>query len=510
MIKIKDLYYYSLLILAISLPFSGIYTSLAEFFVFGIWILDKNIVFKLKKFFTRKSVLVFALLFFVHIIWLFNTNNFDYAFKDIRIKIPLLLFPLVIGTSESLSFDKIKNIIIGFSVSVFVSTIISLIIYFKGNFVDIRKISIFISHIRLSLYIDLSIILLMYLLYKHKIARNKWIFIFAIIWFMFFLVLLQAFTGIIILGILFYILLIISAIKIKYVIYRLFLVLILISFPVFLFFYIHNIVQDFYNFHYDKNNLDKYTVNGNPYWFDYDSKIVENGNFVNYYVCDKELKKEWNKISKIKINGFDKKNQRIKYTLKRYLTSKGYRKDSVGISKLTKHDIQLIENGCANYIYDDKFGIYSRIYKIIWQIDVFNKRGYFEGHSITQRLFYLKTGLYILKSNFWLGTGTGDINDNFMQYYNKFKPEIKKKFMRRTHNQFFTFLITFGIFGFVIILIAMFYPIFYENKQKSFLFLSFMVIILLSTLNEDTFETQAGVTFFSYFYSLFLFSKTEE
>ena len=509
MIKVKDFYYYSLLILAISLPFSHLYTSLAEFLLFGVWAFDKNIGYKLRKFFSRKSVFIFSLLFFVHIIWLFNTNNFDYALKDIRVKIPLLLFPLIIGTSEIISFDKIKKIIIAFSVSIFITTIISLIVYFKGDFVDIRKISVFISHIRLSLYIDLSVLSLIYLLYKNKITKYKLPIVLLIIWFVFFLILLQAFTGLIVLVVLFYILLIVSAIKIKNVIYRLFSVFVLVSLPVVLFFYIKNVVDNFYDYHYDKNNLDKYTVNGNPYWFNYKSKIVENGNFVNYYVCDKELKKEWNRVSKIKIDGFDKKNQRIKYTLKRYLTSKGYRKDSVGISKLTKHDIQLIEDGCANYIYDDKFGIYSRIYKIIWQIDVFNKRGYFEGHSITQRLFYLKTGLHLLKNNFWFGTGTGDINDEFMQYYAKLKPKIEKKFMRRTHNQFFTFLITFGIFGLALIITAIFYPIFYEKKQNSFLFLTFMIIILLSVINEDTFETQAGVTFFSYFYSLFLFSKTE-
>ncbi len=510
MIKIKDLFYYSLLILTISLPFSGIYTSLSEFLLFGVWVFDKNILYKLKMFFSRKSIFVFSLLFFVHFIWLFNTNNFNYAFKDIQIKIPLLLFPLIIGTSEVLSFSKIKRIILFFSISVFISTIISFIIYLKGDYIDIRKISIFISHIRLSLYIDLSIFLLMYLLYNDKKTKYRIAFYLLIIWFLFFLILLQAFTGLIIFSIILYFILFYLILKIRNTFYKITYILGLIILPLILFFYIKNIINNFYNYHYNKNNIDKYTVNNNPYWFDFNSKIVENGNFVNYYVCDKELKKEWNKVSKINIDSLDKKQQRIKYTLKRYLTSKGYRKDSVGISKLTKHDINLIENGCANYIYDDKFGVYSRIYKIIWQIDVFVKTGYFEGHSITQRLFYFKTGLNILKNNFWLGTGTGDINDSFMAIYFKLKPKIKKQFMRRTHNQFLTFFITFGIFGFILVVFAIFYPIFYEKKQNSYIFIIFLIIILLSTITEDTFETQAGVTFFSYFYSLFLFSKTNK
>jgi hypothetical protein len=35
----------------------------------------------------------------------------------------------------------------------------------------------------------------------------------------------------------------------------------------------------------------------------------------------------------------------------------------------------------------------------------------------------------------------------------------------------------------------------------------FFFIAFLSMLNEDTLETHAGVTFFSYFYSLFLFAR---
>ena len=47
----------------------------------------------------------------------------------------------------------------------------------------------------------------------------------------------------------------------------------------------------------------------------------------------------------------------------------------------------------------------------------------------------------------------------------------------------------------------------YENKQKDYWFMMFFFIAFLSMLNEDTLETHAGVTFFSYFYSLFLFAR---
>lgn len=514
MFKIKNLYFYSLLILAVSLPFSHLYTSLSEFLLLGSWLFDKKLLTKLKKIFLRKSVIIFISLFLIHVIWLINTHDFSYAYHDLKLKVPILILPIIIGTSERLDFDKIKIIILGFSFSVFVSSIVSTLFYLNvlGNgFVDIRKISIFISHIRLSLFINVSVFSLFYLLVKKEVSKYKYIIMLLIFWFIFFLFLLQSFTGLIIFLLVSYLFLVYSIFKLKKSYLKFISLFFIIIIPTFIFFYIKNIVNDFYSYkNIDKIQTEKYTVNGNLYDRVVNNKVAENGNFLSDFVCEKELKSEWNKVSKIKYNQKDKKNQYIKYTLKRFLASKGYTKDSLGVSKLTKHEIELINDGCANFIYDNKFGLYPRIYKIIWQIDVYNKTGFFEGHSITQRLFYFKIGLHILKNNFWFGVGTGDVNDEFVNYYKTYYPSIEKRFMRRTHNQFLTFFLTFGVFGFILILIAFFYPVIYEKKYKSYLFVTFLLIILLSTINEDTFETQAGVTFFSYFYSLFLFSKTEK
>ena len=154
----------------------------------------------------------------------------------------------------------------------------------------------------------------------------------------------------------------------------------------------------------------------------------------------------------------------------------------------------------------DRFSVYNIFYKILWQIDVYRKTGDCNNHSVVQRFEYWKTGERILSRNFLLGVGTGDIQDEFNTDYQLNESKLSLQNRHRTHNQFLTFAIAFGIIGFLIILIAFFFPVF-KLWDKDFAFMIFLIIILLSFLNEDTLETQTGVTLFVFFYSVFLFGK---
>ncbi|NJK85175.1 MAG: hypothetical protein HC906_03650 [Bacteroidales bacterium] len=101
--------------------------------------------------------------------------------------------------------------------------------------------------------------------------------------------------------------------------------------------------------------------------------MIENGYYIWLYVCDQELEEEWNKISQLPFNGQDKRGQELRHTLIRYLTSKGLRKDSAGISKLSEKDILAVENGDANVLFTKKLSLYPRLYQIIWEFDVYKK-----------------------------------------------------------------------------------------------------------------------------------------
>lgn len=250
-----------------------------------------------------------------------------------------------------------------------------------------------------------------------------------------------------------------------------------------------------------------YTKIGNLYLFNNESKEVENGNRVWFYVEEKELQDSWNKVSKIPYNGKDSKDNLIRFTLIRYLTSKNLPKDSLGCSKLTIEDIRAIEKGIPNYLYLNKWSLYPYVYSFLW--DYYSNRylGYINGSSVFQRVEYLRTASKIIKEHFWFGVGTGNVKKAFDKKYTEMNSPLEQNFRLRAHNQLVTFLLTFGIFGFVWILIALIYPYFKSINGDKFLQLIFLGIMLISFFNEDTLETQAGLTFVVFFYILFSIGK---
>jgi len=128
--------------------------------------------------------------------------------------------------------------------------------------------------------------------------------------------------------------------------------------------------------------------------------------------------------------------------------------------------------------------------------------GYANGASITQRFEYLKIAKKIIAKNFFLGTGTGDVATAFNEHYQNKESILNKEFQHRAHNQFVTFFISFGFLGGIISLFILIYPFYlYKNHYLSSVL---GIIVLLSMLNEDTLETQAGTSFYAFFFALLL------
>jgi Ca2+/Na+ antiporter len=75
---------------------------------------------------------------------------------------------------------------------------------------------------------------------------------------------------------------------------------------------------------------------------------------------------------------------------------------------------------------------------------------------------------------------------------------------------FLCYWVDYGLIGLGFICFAFTYPVFREKKQKSFLLLIFLFIVLLSCLNEDTLANHDGITFFATLYAVFLFADYEQ
>jgi hypothetical protein len=106
--------------------------------------------------------IVFFSLYVLHLIGLMFTVDFDYALKDLRIKLPLLVLPIIFTVSEPLNWKKFRMLMLFFVAAVVAGTFISTYILITQDVVNLREISIFISHIRFSLLIGISIFTLGY------------------------------------------------------------------------------------------------------------------------------------------------------------------------------------------------------------------------------------------------------------------------------------------------------------------------------------------------------------
>lgn len=511
---IKDnhstIYFIALIVMLISLPLSRFGLSVAQFALLGNWLLEGDFKRKCKDIIRNKPALVLISLYIFHAIGLIYTSDFEYAFKDLRIKLPLLALPVILATTKPLDNKKFDILLLLYIGAVLSATFISFGVLLTKDISDIREISPFISHIRLSLNVCIAIFFSGYFAFfkfKNKI-KLQFSFYLSIFWLLIFLFIIESVTGVFILLFTCPFLILYGLLKIKSIWQKVTFILVLIIIPLFILMFLNNTVSSYRTpYKNDLNNLEAFTSHGNPYQHDTLELPVENGSYVGLYVCGIELRHAWNKISNMNYDGKDKKNQDIKYTLIRYLNSKDLRKDADGVNQLNEKDISNIENGIANINYTNKISINSRIYKILWEYEIMKQGGNPGGHSLIQRFEFWKASIGIIKNNFWFGVGTGDINKAFKVQYEKTNSILAPEWRHRAHNQFLAIFITFGFLGFLWFLFTLIYPPLKLKMLFDYRYFVFLITIILSMLVEDTLETQMGVTLFAFLNSFLLFVR---
>ena len=506
------LYFSGLILLVASLPLSKFTMSIAQFMLFGGWLIGGNIPGKLKSFFSNRLALLITSVFLLHLLGLWNTSDFNYAFKDLRIKLPILLLPLVLATSPLLTGKQFEKVIISGIAGVTISTLISLMIFLgiiHRPVIDIRDISIFISHIRLALLCCLAVFLASWLIYKHWDGKPNYYVVILLpiaIWLIGFIILIESLTGVIILFVSLVIMSAWFAYRSGGIWVRVFVLIILAFLPYSIYRYVNSVNASFTSHEkVDYSKLEKYTESGNEYYHYPDLEDYENGYPIWTYQCETEMEVQWNRRSQLNYDGKDRKGQELRFTLMRFLSSKGLRKDSAAVWKLTDSEIKSVENGIANVKYQKKSSLEARIHQSLWEIHNRKLRDDQSGHSLTQRIEYWNTAIAIIKQFPFTGVGTGDVPDAFQIQYEIMKSKLSKEWRLRSHNQYLSFGVAFGLPGLIWFLIVIIYPVIRQIKKRDFLYVSFALISIMSMLTEDTLETQAGVTFFALFSSLFLF-----
>jgi O-antigen ligase len=105
------------------------------------------------------------------------------------------------------------------------------------------------------------------------------------------------------------------------------------------------------------------------------------------------------------------------------------------------------------------------------------------------------------------GVGTGDIKTAFKEAYIARESTLSDRYRLRAHNQYLTMWATYGLLGLMLFLVITFWPIL-TLSGKDLNVQMIVILLALSFLTEDTLESQAGVMFMAFFYSLFTSKKS--
>jgi hypothetical protein len=502
------LHFVGALLIAVGLPLNKVVMSIGTIWVISNIVLEAEWRTYIKNLKSSPIFLSILAIFALHIVGLIYSTDVNYAFNDIRKKLPFLVIPFAL-IAKPLSKGQISIILTAFVGVTLVTSLISVLsFYLNGHFsdgTDIRYLTLktFGSHIRFGLIVVFSLCIALF----HIVPKKPYPIagIIAALWFLTYLFVGQVLSAnfaviLLIIGVGAFFIFQIKAKKLFYPVLLLFVGGLAIG--IWLSWSIFRPEKSTLTF----SQLPEHSALGNPYYHDTLNLSTENGVHIMSFIQEEELKQNWAAASSVPYDGNDAKGQLLMGTLIRYMSSKGLTKDSEGFAQLTAEDIQQIETGIPSVRYKENRYM-ARIDGLKFQIQNYYSGGSSSGHSLLQRFEHWRAAWHIIKSNCMWGVGTGDLQLEFEQAYREIQTDLSEEKWDRAHNQYLTFWVSFGIPGLVLFIIYSFLLIKLSIEQKSVLGLCFAIIAIASFIPEDTLETQQGVTFIALFTGLGIFQR---
>jgi len=506
-----------LLLAAFLMPVSVWILSVVSIVMSANWLLGGEYRRKINILRSRPGIMILLALFAMYLVWLLNTTDFHEAPAELRLKLPLLFFPVVAGSTERTDRSLLRMVMLSFIAGCLFATFAgfaALAGLMPGEIRSSRELALFVPSIRLSILLCFATFSSLWLIFSDGGEER------------------QAGT----VGRLYKVMLAAAAAAMSYFLFRLLSVTGLVIFVLLLFLTgiflitagrrvrsgiiflaaaaaataaltilslsawnrLHNPADPSVN---GKRQL---TLSGRAYTHYPEETLMENGYLVWVNVCEEELRQGWNRRSLKAYDGADAAGNELRMTLVRYITAKGMPKDSAAVATLSYSDIFNIEQGYANPLYARKGSPMARAYEIAWEIDRAAGGANPSGHSLTQRPEFYRAAAGIISKHPWTGVGTGDLARAFSDEYASISSPLKPEYRLRAHNQYLTFGVTFGIPGMILAVALLLIPWLMSGGRFSYLFLVFMTVILISMFNDDTFSSFTGAAFFSYFYTLLI------
>lgn len=500
-------YIAGLCLLAVALPSSVFLMSVSQIILFLNWLVEGDLRRKFRSVAQNRAALIFISIYLVHIIALFYSSNTGYGLSTLKTRLPVLLLTVIVVSSRPLPGGVKKWIVLVFSLSVTVVSMFSLSVYLSGDYSGYRELSPFISHIRMSLMVALSVFLLLYLA-GNEFRENRqarWTLCLLALWHFIYLLMLHSLSGAVVFASAAAVVALREAAAAGLVWRRLGIsaagVMVLLALILVLSLWRNVTRVESYG------EAVKHSPAGSEYYHEPDAELRENGYLIYSYIAEQELREAWNSRSEYEFDGTGQKGDPVMPVLYRYMSSMGLRKDANALGSLGSDDIAAIERGVPNIRYTQWPWIITRLHQSLWELNSYRITGDPSGHTLAQRIEFWKAALEAIKKKPVFGWGTGDIREASFYGLQRLGSSLEFERWMKPHNQYLSFAVLFGIPGMLWIVFSMVYPGLKLKKFGHTPYLVFFIILMLSMLNEDTIDTQAGLSFFVFFSNYFLFLK---
>jgi O-antigen ligase len=121
--------------------------------------------------------------------------------------------------------------------------------------------------------------------------------------------------------------------------------------------------------------------------------------------------------------------------------------------------------------------------------------------STSSRILVWNTSLELIKENILFGTSPGDADDTLIKSYHEKGYMGAEEKRLNTHNQYLQTLLSLGLPGILLLISAFLIPLLVHGKSN-FILIIFLGITGFNFLFESALETQSGVIFFMFFFTL--------
>ncbi len=483
--------------------------SWGQFGMAAAWFLYGNWRLKAKRLFNNPATWSLPAIFLLFLVGMIYTNDVDEGWHTLKILLPLFIVPVMMSSMPSLTIVQKSWIIHTLLGALWVCMGIGLMLYFtgpEGAMNDFRKLSPFISNVRFATLLVIGLFICVFL-HSAKGASYRWmpawIYLIVALGMLIYLLLLKSLTGLLVLSVLSLtnLLYFLFSKRSSYAIFSLMIILSLSITGI-----LKLIIHEYNRYHVVKDNFTNLPLStryGSIYKHDTTRWEKENGYHVWINISWYELKRAWNKRSSIDFDGITRNGFLIRETLIHFLASKGLRKDADGVNSLTENEVKAIEHGIGNVNFMNRFSIRSRIYEIFKELDYYRRTGDASGKSLSARLEIWKHCIINISYYPWTGVGTGDVLNTMYKSYADSHTLLHPVYWMNPHNQYLYTALALGIPATILFVILLIYPVF---LHQGYLFINYWGVIMLAMLDEDTLNTQAGVTQVALLFTFFLLS----